>query len=70
MIDNEHVLTLNETGKWLLSKARELATERRKKKRYSKKLEYRWNELNARMNILLKDFKKITDEGEGWKNEN
>lgn len=70
MIDDDHVKTLNETGEWLLNRARDLVVERKKKKRVSKKLTNRWRELNGRMKLFLNDMKKVTDEGEEWKNEN
>lgn len=70
MIDNEHVENLNETGKWLVDRACELISERKKKKRVSKKLENKWLELRGRMKQFQKDMEKITNEGEEWKNEN
>lgn len=70
MIDDEHVNNFNETGKWLIDRAKELVIERKKTKRVSKKLKNHWKELHARMNLYIRDMKKITDEGEGWKNEN
>lgn len=70
MIDDEHVNNLNDTGKWLVDRARELVIECKKTKRVSKKLKNRWKELHARMNLYLKDMKKVTNEGEEWKNEN
>lgn len=70
MIDDDHVKTLNETGEWLLNRARDLVVEHKKKKRISKKLKNQWKELHARMNLYLRDMSKVTDEGEEWKNEN
>lgn len=70
MINDAHVNTLNETGEWLINRARDLVVERKKKNKVSKKLANRWRELNGRMKLFLKDMKKVTDEGEGWKNEN
>lgn len=70
MIDNEHVENLNETGKWLVDKAKELVREVEQKKRISKKLTRRFLEINARMKQFQNDMKKVTDEGEEWKNEN
>lgn len=70
MIDDEHVNNLNKTGEWLISRARELVVERQKKKRVSKKLKNRWKELHARMNLYVRDMRKVSNEGEEWKNEN
>jgi len=70
MIDDEHVNNLNETGKWLINRAKELVVERKTKKRVSKKLKNRWKELHARMNLYLRDMGRVTNEGEEWKNEN
>lgn len=70
MINDEHINNLNKTGKWLIDRTKELVIERKKTKRVSKKLENRWKELHARINLYLKDMKKVTNEGEKWKNEN
>lgn len=70
MINENHINILNKTGKWLIDKARELIVERKKTKRASRKLQNRWKELHARMNLYIKDMKRITNEGEEWKNEN
>lgn len=70
MIDNEHVENLNETGKWLVDKAKELVREVERKQGISKKLTRRFLELHGRIKQFQSDMKKVTDEGEEWKNEN
>lgn len=70
MINEEHINNLNETGNWLIDRANELIVERKKTKGVTKKLKNRWKELHARMNLYLKDMRKVTNEGEEWKNEN
>lgn len=70
MIDNEHLINLNKTGDWIINRARQLLLEATLKGKISKKLTYQWKELHGRMNQFQKDMKKVTDEGEEWKNEN
>jgi hypothetical protein len=61
--------TLNSTGEWLIIQGRSLVVDV-KSKGVSRKNKKLWKELQGRMNHLVRDLKKITNQGEEWKNEN
>jgi hypothetical protein len=61
--------TLNSTGNWLINQGRFLVKDV-KTKGVSRKNKKLWKEIHGRMNHLIRDLKKITNQGEEWKNEN
>ncbi len=59
----------NQHGKWITERAKQLISDAKQPDGINDGNRSRWKELSGRINQFKRDFKKYSNEGENWKND-